>query len=580
MDGTGWNIFIILCLVAIGAAALLLLFPPKWQKKHEQDDISDTKQPDASDDEAIIDELKPIFQADDDPAPWEERDEAKEKNLPSEFPTRNEASPPHHIVRQEKTHCFPNLYLLKEKEQKNEGFFHEEDTNTARLLQEMLDSFGIQTRLVGITHGPTVTRFEFQPAPGVRVKYITSLANDISLKLAKENIRIEAPIPGKAAVGIEIPNKEREFVSMREALTSTEATRNSFKIAIDLGKAVTGHFVVEDLVKMTHVIIMGQSDTGKSECLKSWVMSMLFRCSPAEVKMILINTKDLNLFAYNGLPHLIYPVVTQHRRAIRTLEWATEQMRSRYKTFAECGVRDIESFNERMQSGEKIMPRIVIFIDEIADFVMFAPGEVKSCVYRLTQSGADAGIHLVIATQRPSKDVIPPEVLSGIQTKISFAIASSETNKSIIGYGGAEKLLGRGDMLFVPSGMKPIRVQGVWVADEEVEAVVEFIKERSEPTYDQDMVEQINNSVLSDAEKEEVSNEYDPRLPEAVEIVLEAGQASISMLQRRMRIGYARAGRLIDEMSLRGLVSEADGAKPRQVLITREEFERMFEEEE
>ena len=483
---------------------------------------------------------------------------------------------------EEEIYDYPPIDLLEQGDQQKVTQAHKEaDMEKADMLIETLNSFGIDTRLVGIAHGPAVTRFELQPAPGVKVSRITSLADDIAMRLAAMSVRIEAPIPGKAAVGVEIPNDKVEMVRLRDVLECPEAKRHPSKIAVGLGKDNSGRYIVADIAKMPHVLIAGQTGSGKSVCINSIITSILYRATPEEVRMILIDPKVVELSIYNDIPHLIAPVVTDPKKAASALDWAVAEMGMRYKKFAERDVRDIKGYNKKLQPGEKIMPQMVIVIDELADLMMVCPGEVEDSICRLAQLARAAGMHLVIATQRPSVNVITGIIKANIPTRIAFSVASQVDSRTMIDHGGAEKLLGNGDMLFVPSGInKPLRVQGAWVSDEEVHAVVSYIKDRSETTYDEDVVEKIENSVRSDAEREEVADEYDPRLPEAVEIVVDMGQASTSMLQRRMRVGYARAGRLIDEMEKRGIISEADGSKPRNVLITREEFLAMFEDEE
>ena len=482
-------------------------------------------------------------------------------------------------VEEEEEYAYPPIDLLSHGKAPDRHESDQSDMEKAQLLCDTLRSFGIETRLTGIAHGPAVTRFELQPAPGVKVSRITSLSDDIALNLAAERVRIEAPIPGKAAVGVEVPNDKVETVSLRDVLESAEARRHPSRLAVGLGKDNSGRYIVADIAKMPHVLIAGQTGSGKSVCINAIIVSILYRATPDEVKLILIDPKVVELSVYNGIPHLIAPVVTDPKKAASALDWAVAEMTQRYKRFAERGVRDIKGYNKALEDGEKPMPQIVIIIDELADLMMVAPGEVEDSICRLAQLARAAGMHLVIATQRPSVNVITGIIKANIPTRIAFSVASQVDSRTMIDHGGAEKLLGNGDMLFVPSGInKPMRVQGAWVSDQEVHAVTEYIKQRHETTYDEDVVEKINQSVMSDAEKEEAAEEYDPRLPEAVEIVIEAGQASISMLQRRMRVGYARAGRLIDDMAQRGIVSEADGAKPRSVLITREQFQQMFDE--
>ena len=475
---------------------------------------------------------------------------------------------------------YPPIDLLAQGDAvKNTQASKDKDREKAEKLIDTLRSFGIETRLIGIAHGPAVTRFELQPAAGVKVSRITSLSDDIALNLAAMSVRIEAPIPGKSALGVEIPNDKVEMVRLRDVLESGDARRHPSKIAVGLGKDNSGRYIVGDIAKMPHVLIAGQTGSGKSVCINSIITSILYRAAPEEVRLILIDPKVVELSIYNDIPHLIAPVVTDPKKAASALDWAVAEMMRRYKCFAEKGVRDIKGFNKALNKDEKLMPQMVIIIDELADLMMVCPGEVEESICRLAQLARAAGIHLVIATQRPSVNVITGIIKANIPTRIAFSVTSSVDSRTVIDHGGAEKLLGNGDMLFVPAGIsKPMRVQGAWVSDDEVHAIVSFIKARSETAYDEDVIEKIENSVRSDAEKEEIAEEYDSRLPEAVEIVVEMGQASVSMLQRRMRVGYARAGRLIDEMERRGIVSEADGAKPRAVLISREQYKQMFEE--
>ena len=475
---------------------------------------------------------------------------------------------------------YPPIDLLASGEAEDVSKHARKDREKAQLLEETLQSFGITAKLTGIAHGPAVTRFELQPAPGIKVSRITSLSDDIALNLAAMSVRIEAPIPGKAAVGVEIPNDKVEMVRLRDVLESQEARKHPSRIAVGLGKDNSGRYIVADIAKMPHVLIAGQTGSGKSVCINAIIASILFRASPEEVRLILIDPKVVELSIYNDIPHLVCPVVTDPKKAASALDWAVAEMTKRYKLFADEGVRDIKGYNTKMtERGEKLLPQMVIIIDELADLMMVSPGEVEDSICRIAQLARACGMHLVIATQRPSVNVITGIIKANIPTRIAFSVASQVDSRTMIDHGGAEKLLGNGDMLFVPNGMKAMRVQGAWVSDDEVHAMVEYIKQGSVATYDPDMIEHMENANKSDAEKEDAANEYDPRLPEAVDIVLDLGQASISMLQRRMRIGYARAGRLIDEMARRGIVSEADGAKPRSVLITREDAKLMFMDE-
>ena len=473
---------------------------------------------------------------------------------------------------------YPPLDLLSQGEMEDTSIHNNRDMQKAQLLEETLKSFGISAKLTGIAHGPAVTRFELQPAPGVKVSRITSLSDDIALNLAAMSVRIEAPIPGKAAVGVEIPNDKVEMVRLRDVLESPDARKHPSRIAVGLGKDNSGRYIVADIAKMPHVLIAGQTGSGKSVCINAIITSILFRSSPEEVKLILIDPKVVELSVYNNIPHLVCPVVTDPKKAASALDWAVAEMTKRYKLFAERGVRDIKGYNKALKDGEKLMPQMVIIIDELADLMMVSPGEVEDSICRLAQLARACGMHLVIATQRPSVNVITGIIKANIPTRIAFSVASQVDSRTMIDHGGAEKLLGNGDMLFVPNGMKSMRVQGAWVSDDEVHAIVEYIKQSGEASYDPDMIEHMENATRSDAEKEEVESEYDPKLAEAVDIAIDLGQVSISMLQRKMRIGYARAGRIIDEMSRRGIVSEADGSKPRDVLITREQAREMFED--
>ena len=529
----------------------------------------------------VVEGVRPLtiddipIDADDDDEPPFDMPEA-----PVKKPAAKRAPEPE--VEEDEPYNYPPIDLLEQGDGFKVTQAHKDvDKEKADKLIQTLDDFGIETRLVGIAHGPAVTRFELMPAPGVKVSRITALADDITMHLAAMSVRIEAPIPGKAAVGVEIPNDKVEMVRLRDVLESTDAKRHPSRIAVGMGKDNSGRYIVADIAKMPHVLIAGQTGSGKSVCINSIITSILYRATPDEVRMILIDPKVVELSVYNDIPHLIAPVVTDPKKAASALEWAVAEMSMRYKKFAERDVRNIKGYNKSLQPGEKPMPQIVIVIDELADLMMAAPGEVEDSICRLAQLARAAGMHLVIATQRPSVNVITGIIKANIPTRIAFLVASQVDSRTIIDHGGAEKLLGNGDMLFVPSGVnKPLRVQGAWVSEEEVHSIVSYIKARSEVTYDEDVVEKIENSVRSDAEREEVESDYDSRLEEAVEIVVEAGQASTSMLQRRMRVGYARAGRLIDEMERRGIISEADGSKPRNVLISREQMTMMFDDEE
>jgi len=391
-------------------------------------------------------------------------------------------------------------------------------------------------------------------------------------------VRIEAPIPGKAAVGVEIPNEVVETVPLREVLESGDARKHPSRLAIALGKDNSGRHIVGDIAKMPHVLIAGATGSGKSVCINCIICSILYRATPDEVRLIMIDPKMVELSIYNDIPHLLVPVVTDPKKASGALQWAVSEMSARYEKFKVRGVRDIKGYNTSCGPNEKPLPQIVIIIDELADLMMVCPGEVEDSICRLAQLARAAGIHLVIATQRPSVNVITGVIKANIPARIAFTVASSVDSRTILDVGGAEKLLGRGDMLFAPNGNNKMqRVQGAWVSDDEVHAIVNYIKERHDAEYSEDILDHMNRTdEPAEAEAEEPASEGDPLLQQAVEIAVESGQASISMLQRRLRIGYARAGRLIDEMASRGIVSQSEGAKPRNVLITREQCNLMF----
>lgn len=475
---------------------------------------------------------------------------------------------------------YPPVDLLQLPERKQVSDAEQKDQIKAQKLEETLHSFGISAKLTGIAHGPAVTRFEMQPAPGIKVSRIVNLADDIALNLAATSVRIEAPIPGKPAIGVEVPNEVVETVPIREVLESDEARRHPSRLAVALGKDNGGRYIIADIAKMPHVLIAGATGSGKSVCINSIICSILYRATPEEVRLIMVDPKVVELSVYNGIPHLLVPVVTDPKKAAGALNWAVLEMTDRYKRFADRGVRDMKGYNRALQEGEKPLPQIVVIIDELADLMMVSPGEVEEAICRLAQLARAAGIHLVIATQRPSVNVITGVIKANIPSRIAFTVASQVDSRTILDVGGAEKLLGRGDMLYAPAGTnKPQRVQGTWVSDEEVHDVVEYIKARHTAEYNEDIIEHMDNAESSEPEEDKALEEHDELLPQAVEIVVESGQASISMLQRRLRIGYARAGRLIDDMASRGIVSQSEGAKPRNVLITREQFHAMFQDE-
>jgi len=444
--------------------------------------------------------------------------------------------------------------------------------SNASKLEETLRSFGVEAKVVQVTKGPSVTRFELQPNAGVKVSKIVNLADDIALSLAASGVRIEAPIPGKAAIGIEVPNKELTPVFLREVIESTEFITSKKSLAFGLGKDIAGNCVVSDLSKMPHVLIAGATGSGKSVCINTLIISLLYKYSPEEVKLLMIDPKVVELSTFNGIPHLLIPVVTDPKKAAGALSWAVNEMTKRYKLFAENNVRNIQSYNDLFDKGkisEKI-PLIVIIIDELADLMMVCANDVEEHIGRLAQMARAAGMHLVIATQRPSVDVITGVIKANIPSRISFAVSSQIDSRTILDMAGAEKLLGKGDMLFSPVGeSKPMRIQGAFISEEEVEKVVEAIKKQENKVeYSEKIIEEINTSAIgSDAE----SSDLDELLDEAIRIVVESGQASTSLLQRRLRIGYNRAARLVEQLEDQGIISGRDGGKPRQILISKQD---------
>lgn len=477
----------------------------------------------------------------------------------------------------------PPITILNEVEKPSEENLQEELRNNAEKLVNTLQSFGVQTRIIDIARGPAVTRYELQPSAGVKISKITNLADDIALNLAASGVRIEAPIPNKPAVGIEVPNKVVSTVSIREIIDSPEFAKAKSPLAVALGRDIAGKVTVADLAKMPHTLIAGSTGSGKSVCINSLIVSMLYHSTPQEVKLLLIDPKMVELGIYNGIPHLLIPVVTDPKKAAGALSWAVNEMLNRYQYFKDYSVRDMAGFNRIAEkNGIKPMPHIVIIIDELADLMMAAPGEVEDSVCRLAQMARAAGMHLVIATQRPSVDVITGVIKANIPSRIAFAVSSQIDSRTILDSSGAEKLLGRGDMLFSPIGSsKPTRVQGCFVTDGEVERIVEFIKRSSQQqTYDERILEEIDRHAVSDNKKGAKDDgggfsDDDEMLPSAIEIVVEMGQASTSMLQRKLKLGYARASRLMDTMEERGIIGPFEGSKPRQVLISKERWIEM-----
>jgi len=476
---------------------------------------------------------------------------------------------------EKKEYIFPSTELLKEngKTQLNSAD-KKELIDNANKLEETLGSFGVEAKVNQVSKGPSVTRFELQPSPGVKVSKIVNLADDIALGLAASGVRIEAPIPGKAAVGIEVPNKKQTPVFLREVLDSDEFKESNKKLAFALGKDIGGAVVVGDLSKMPHTLIAGATGSGKSVCINSLIISILYKYSPDDVKLLLVDPKVVELSVYNGIPHLLIPVVTDPKKAAAALNWAVNEMTKRYNLFAEKGVRNIDSYNGLYEKGlvEEKLPYVVIVVDELADLMMVCANEVEDYIGRLAQMARAAGMHLVIATQRPSVDVITGVIKANIPSRISFAVSSQVDSRTILDSSGAEKLLGRGDMLYAPVGEnKPLRVQGCFISEEEVESVIDFIKKDSEEAvYEESIIEHINSE--SSGKSFESEDDADELLPEAIKIVVEYEQASTSFLQRRLRIGFNRASRMMDQLEERGVISEKDGSRPRQVLLTKEQL--------
>ena len=478
---------------------------------------------------------------------------------------------------QNKKYVRPNADLLNIntnlKLDKNEK---KELLENADKLEKTLLSFGVEAKILEVTKGPSVTRFELQPKAGIKVSKIVNLSDDIALGLAAKGVRIEAPIPGKSAIGIEVPNKEQTPVFFREILESNEFKNNNYKVACALGKDITGKCIVTDISKMPHVLIAGATGSGKSVCINTLIVSILYKYSPEDVKLLMVDPKVVELNVYNGIPHLLIPVVTDPKRAAAALNWAVNEMTRRYKLFADNGVRNVDSYNELVKKGvvDKKLPYIVIIIDELADLMMACPRDVEDYICRLAQMARAAGMHLVIATQRPSVDVITGLIKANVPSRISFAVSSQVDSRTILDSTGAEKLLGKGDMLFYPVGeSKPKRVQGAFISEEEVENVVSFIKDiKSDSKCESEILEYINSASDTSIKSNE---DCDELLDEAIKIVVETGQVSTSYLQRRLRIGFNRAARIVEELEKNRIISARDGNKPRQVLMSREEFENI-----
>ena len=487
----------------------------------------------------------------------------------------------------DKPYCFPSLDLLKHGDAKS-GDSDMHLRETAKKLQKTLQTFGVNVTITNISCGPSVTRYELQPELGVKVSKIVGLADDIKLNLAAADIRIEAPIPGKAAVGIEVPNKENSIVMLRDLLESPEFKNSRSKISFATGRDIGGKVVVSDIAKMPHLLVAGATGSGKSVCINTLIMSVLYKATPDEVKLIMIDPKVVELSVYNGIPHLMIPVVTDPKKAAGALNWAVSEMTKRYQMFADYNVRDIKGYNAKVETIKDIedpekpvkMPQIIIIVDELADLMMVAPGEVEESICRLAQLARAAGIHLVLATQRPSVNVITGLIKANMPSRIAFSVSSGVDSRTIIDMNGAEKLLGKGDMLFYPSGyQKPVRVQGAFVSDQEVQAVVDFLKENSgQVEYDEEIQSHVNNNAMAPSGSNSQTSDRDVYFVEAGKFIIDKDKASIGMLQRVFKIGFNRAARIMDQLAQAGVVGEEEGTKPRKVLMSMEEFEQFIDE--
>ena len=547
------------------------------------------------------DTVTDTYEADSEPQQEEEEEllpfpEEKVTRQPSKNPKSSEkeiqsgiVNIQHEITRQEaavkKEYKFPTLNLLKKGSNKSQGDSDAYLRKTAQKLQEVLHNFGVNVTVTNVSCGPTVTRYELQPEMGVKVSKIVGLADDIKLNLATPDIRIEAPIPGKAAVGIEVPNKENSTVMLRDLLQSEEFQKAKSKLSFAVGKDIAGKTVVADIARMPHLLIAGATGSGKSVCINTLIISILYKASPDEVKLIMIDPKVVELSVYNGIPHLFIPVVTDPKKAAGALNWAVQEMTNRYNTFAEYGVRNLNEYNKKAEQIREAggaeeepvkMPQIIIIVDELADLMMVAPGEVEDAICRLAQLARAAGIHLIIATQRPSVNVITGLIKANMPSRIAFSVSSGVDSRTILDMNGAEKLLGKGDMLFYPQGyQKPARLQGAFVSDDEVSAVVEFLADKNPGVqYNQQIEQQVNSPVTAVGTS---GDDRDVHFEEAGKFIIEKEKASIGMLQRMFKIGFNRAARIMDQLCDAGVVGPEEGTKPRKVLMSMEEFQDYLE---
>ena len=525
-------------------------------------------------------ETRPASQSVKNPKSSKQEIESGIQNIQKEITQQNE------VVKRE--YHYPPLKLLKRGDGKSQGDSDEHLRKTAKKLQDTLHNFGVNVTVTNVSCGPTVTRYELQPEMGVKVSKIVNLADDIKLNLATPDIRIEAPIPGKAAVGIEVPNKENHAVMLREILQSQEFQSAKSRLSFAVGKDIAGKPVVTDIAKMPHLLIAGATGSGKSVCINTLIVSILYKASPEDVKLIMIDPKVLELSVYNGIPHLFIPVVTDPKKAAGALNWAVTEMMNRYNTFAEYSVRNLQEYNRKVEGmripeGEERpekMPQIVIIVDELADLMMVAPGEVEDAICRLAQLARAAGIHLIIATQRPSVNVITGLIKANMPSRIAFSVSSGVDSRTILDMNGAEKLLGKGDMLFYPQGyQKPARLQGAFVSDEEVSSIVDFLAEKNPGMqYNSQIEQQVNTAGMSGGTGGSSADDRDAYFVEAGKFIIEKEKASIGMLQRMFKIGFNRAARIMDQLCDAGVVGPEEGTKPRKVLMSAEEFENYIEE--
>ncbi len=495
-------------------------------------------------------------------------------------PEKEGEAPAKKTINRKIEYKFPSVELLEDNKAVRAGGVGDLKEKAIK-LENILESFGVDAEVVNIEKGPSITRFELQPKSGVRISKIQSLQDDIKMNLAATSIRI-SPIPGKTVVGIEIPNDKTTPVFIKDIITSDTFKEHKSKIAFTVGMDITGNPIIGDLAKMPHVLIAGATGSGKSVCINTLITSILYKATPNEVKLIMIDPKVVELGIYNGIPHLLIPVVTDPKKAAGALNWAVMEMENRYKLFAQSGVRNIEGYNnlcEKNNDEEGKLPQIVIIIDELADLMMVASKEVESYICRIAQLARAAGMHLVIATQRPSVNVITGLIKANVPSRIAFAVTSQIDSRTILDMGGAEKLLGKGDMLYYPAGeSKPMRVQGSLIVDKEVERVVNVVKANSEVEYNEDILEHLEKEQTFEGDaktREEEALDADEMLPQAIEVILDNNQASVSLLQRKLKLGYSRAARIVDQMEERGIVGPSEGSKPRQILITKEQYYEM-----